>query len=94
MFLKFLFRGLIKQVDNIIDYISDLFRVLIITVIKRFNELIPDIGFVPKNILLLIVIIIVILSIFFFWRFISKNKSKRTSFFQKRKRGHNNKQRN
>ena len=74
MFLKFLFRGLIKQVDNIIDYISDLFRVLIITVIRRINELIPDIGFVPKNILLLIVIIIVILSIFFFWRFISKNK--------------------
>ena len=74
MFLKFLFTGLIKQVDNIIDYISDLFRVLIITVIKRFNELIPDIGFVPKNILLLIVIIIVILSIFLFWRFISKNK--------------------
>ena len=74
MFLKFLFRGLIKQVDNIIDYISDLFRVLIITVIRRINELIPDIEFVPGNILLLIVIIIVILSIFFFWRFISKNK--------------------
>ena len=74
MFLKFLFRGLIKQVDNIIDYISDLFRVLIITVIRRINELIPDIEFVLENILLLIVIIIVILSIFFFWGFISKNK--------------------
>ena len=74
MFLKFLFTGLIKQVDNIIDYISDLFRILIITVIRRINELIPDIGLVSGNILLLIVIIIVILFIFFFWRFISKNK--------------------
>ena len=69
MFLKFLFRGLIKQVDNIIDYISDLFRVLIIIVIRRINELIPGIEFVLENILLLIVIVIVISSIFFFRKF-------------------------
>ena len=64
MFLKFLIRGLIKQVDNIIDYISDLIHVLFLTVIRRINELIPGIEFVLENILLLIVIVISLIFLF------------------------------
>tara|TARA_B100001029_G_C15033849_1_gene438817 strand:- start:81 stop:1223 length:1143 start_codon:yes stop_codon:yes gene_type:complete len=76
MFLKLLFRGLIKQVDNIFEFIG----ALIISVGERINELIPGIEIILDNILPLILIIIVIVLIFLFIKWIPENIFQKIKF--------------
>jgi len=76
MFFKFLFRGLIREVDNIFEFIG----ILVINVIRRISELISGIEINSKNILPLIVIIIVIASIFFFRKLMPENIFQKIKF--------------